>query len=178
MDNRSLRVRVALLRGVNVAGAGRLPMVEFRSMLEGMGFVGVQTYIQSGNAVFESDLTAADLETKIREAIAARFGFAPATFVLTAREIAKALTDHPFHGADPARVHVFFLRETPSPDEGLLRALALPGDDWHVGACRFTLHTPHGIGRSKLAAKLPLPSPMTARNLRTLAAVYALATGD
>jgi uncharacterized protein (DUF1697 family) len=73
-------------------------------------------------------------------------------------------------------VHVVFLRETPAPDEVNLRALALPGDGWHIGPGRFTLHTPGGYGTSKLAEKLPrlLPAPMTARNLRTVAALVAM----
>jgi uncharacterized protein (DUF1697 family) len=171
-----MAVRIALLRGVNVGGAGKLPMAEFRVMLEGLGLGRVQTYIQSGNAVFESALPPEVLETMIRDEVASRFGFAPETFVLTAEEIAGALADHPFAGADPARVHVFFLRETPTPDEEALRALALPGDSWQVGPRRFTLHTPGGIGRSKLAARLEkvLPGPMTARNLRTLAALMQM----
>jgi uncharacterized protein (DUF1697 family) len=172
-----MTVRVALLRGVNVAGAGTLPMAEFRAMLEGQGFGGVRTYIQSGNVVFESDLPAADLEAMIRDGVAAEFGFAPEVFVLTAEELASALTDHPFAGADAKLVHVGFLRETPAPDEIALRALALPGDGWHVGPRRFTLSTPGGYGNSKLAEKLPrlLPQPMTARNLRTLAALHGMA---
>jgi uncharacterized protein (DUF1697 family) len=73
-------------------------------------------------------------------------------------------------------VHVFFLRETPAPDEALLRALAQPGDGWHIGHSRFTLYTPQGIGRSKLAERLDklLPNPMTARNLRTVAALVRM----
>ena len=169
-------VWVALLRGVNVGGAGKLPMAEFREMLGGMGLAAVRTYIQSGNAVFASDRTAGDLEGAIREAVATRFGFAPETFVLTADEITAALTDHPFSGAEPKTVHVCFLRETPAPDEAALRALALPGDGWHIGPRRFTLHTPGGYGTSKLAGRLPrlLPQPMTARNLRTLAALQGM----
>lgn len=168
--------RIALLRGVNVAGANRLAMSDFREMLSGLGLGQVETYVQSGNAVFDSDLATLDLEATIREAVSGRFGFAPETFVLGAGEIAAALTDHPFAGADPARVHVFFLREPPVPDEGSLRALALPGDGWHIGPRRFTLHTPAGIGTSKLAGKLQrlLPAPMTARNLRTVAALQAM----
>lgn len=166
-------VWVALLRGVNVSGAGKLPMAEFRAMLADMGLGAVRTYIQSGNAVFESERPATELEAAIRDAVSARFGFAPETFVLTAEEITAALTDHPFAGADPKFVHVCFLRETPAPDDAALRALALPGDGWHIGPCRFTLHTPGGYGTSKLAERLPrlLPQPMTARNLRTLAAL-------
>ncbi len=166
-------VRVALLRGVNVSGAGKLPMAEFRAMLGGMGLGAVRTYIQSGNAVFESALPATELEDAIRDGVAARFGFAPETFVLTEGDLAAALSDHPFGDADPKFVHVCFLRETPVPDEAAMRVLALPGDGWYVGASRFTLHTPGGFGVSKLAEKLPrlLPKPMTARNLRTLAAL-------
>ncbi|HLQ17746.1 MAG TPA: DUF1697 domain-containing protein, partial [Tabrizicola sp.] len=58
-------VRVALLRGVNVSGAGKLPMAEFREVLVGLGLGAVRTYIQSGNAVFESDRPAAELEAAI-----------------------------------------------------------------------------------------------------------------
>ncbi len=168
--------RIALLRGVNVSGANKLPMAEFRTLLTGLGFGRVETYIQSGNAVFDSDLPAPVQEAMIRDGIAARFGFAPESFVLDAGEIAAALTDHPFAKADPARVHVFFLREPPMPDAAALHALALPGDGWHIGPRRFTLHTPAGVGTSKLAERLPkhLPSPMTARNLRTVAALHGL----
>jgi uncharacterized protein (DUF1697 family) len=167
---------VALLRGVNVSGAGKLPMAEFRALLGGMGLGAVRTYIQSGNAVFDSDRPAAELEAAIRDCVAAQFGFAPETFVLTAEEIGAALTDHPFGEADPKFVHVCFLRETPVLDEAALRALALPGDGWHVGTRRVTLHTPGGYGTSKLAERLPrlLPKPMTARNLRSIAALVEM----
>jgi uncharacterized protein (DUF1697 family) len=145
-------------------------------MLEGLGLAEVRTYIQSGNAIFESALPSEGLETMIRDRVASQFGFAPEAFVRTAEEISAALADHPFAGADPKHVHVFFLRETPAPDEAALYALALPGDGWQVGPRRFTLHTPGGIGRSKLAARLEklLPGPMTARNLRTLAALLQM----
>lgn len=164
-------VRVALLRGVNVAGAGKLPMVEFREMLAGLGFGSVQTYIQSGNVVFESERATDALEPMIRDAVAARFGFAPETFVRTGEEIAAAVEDHPFATAEPRLVHVVFLRDTPAPDEAALKAWAVPEDGWHIGPRRFTVSTPGGFGTSKLARQLEriLPQPMTARNLRTLA---------
>jgi uncharacterized protein (DUF1697 family) len=152
-------------------------MAEFRAQLAEIGLERVETYIQSGNATFESDLGVEALEALIRGAVAAQFGFSPEVFVLTAEEIAAALRDHPFEGAEPKLVHVFFLRVTPVPDEAALGALALPGDGWHIGPRRFTLHTPGGFGMSKLAEKLPrlLPAPMTARNLRTVAELERMA---
>lgn len=168
-----MTTRVALLRGVNVAGAGKLPMAGFRELLADLGLGRVQTYIQSGNAVFDSPLAAPDLEAMIRDAVAQRHGFAPETFVLSGDEIAEALTAHPFAEAEPKLVHVFFLRERPLVDAAVLSTHALPGDGWHIGPRWLTLHTPAGLGRSRLADRLTrlLPSPMTARNLRTLAAL-------
>jgi uncharacterized protein (DUF1697 family) len=174
-------VRVALLRGVNVGGAGKLPMAGFRDLLAGLGLGQVRTYIQSGNAVFASDRPASELETMIRDAVAAEFGFAPDTFVLSGDDLAAALREHPFQTADPARVHVFFLAETPAAlDQSGLAALAAPEDAWHLSGRRFTLHTPAGIGRSRVADKLHqfLPGQMTARNLRTLAALCAICAGS
>ena len=45
---------VALLRGVNVGGRNKLPMVELRDAFTAAGCTGVRTYIQSGNVVFEA----------------------------------------------------------------------------------------------------------------------------
>ena len=45
---------IALLRAVNVGGYGKLPMADFRELLENLGFKRVATYIQSGNAVFDA----------------------------------------------------------------------------------------------------------------------------
>lgn len=172
-----MAVWVALLRAINVSGSGRLPMAGFRALLSELGLRRVETYIQSGNAVFGSDLAAPALEEMIRDGVLAGFGFAPDVFLVDAEGIAAALTDHPFAGAEPSRVNVCFLKATPAPDEAVLKALALPGDGWHIGPCRFTLHTPGGYGSSKLAQTLPrlLPAPMTARNLRSVAALHAMA---
>ncbi|MGL5009124.1 MAG: DUF1697 domain-containing protein, partial [Paracoccaceae bacterium] len=137
----------------------------------------VETYIQSGNAVFDSDLAVDVLEGMISTGTGVRFGFSPAVFVLEGPQVSAAATDHPFGPADPAKVHVFFLREMPERlDDAGMRALAAPGDDWVLVPGRFTLHTPAGIGRSKLGEKLDrfLPGDMTARNLRTVAALDAM----
>jgi uncharacterized protein (DUF1697 family) len=45
---------IALLRAVNVGGTGKLPMADLRMLCEDSGFACVETYITSGNVVFES----------------------------------------------------------------------------------------------------------------------------
>jgi hypothetical protein len=42
---------VALLRGVNVGRANRVTMAQLRELLESLGYSGVRTLLNSGNAV-------------------------------------------------------------------------------------------------------------------------------
>lgn len=166
------------MRGVNVGGAGRLPMPDLRELLTGIGLGRVETYIQSGNVVFDSDLAPAHLAEVIGGAIKDRFGFCPEVFVLEPGDLRAALTGHGLASASPENVHVFFLSRMPAElDEPAMQALAAEGDAWVLSPGRFILQTPGGIGRSRLAKALHrfLPGPMTARNLRTLAALLAMA---
>lgn len=165
-----------LLRGVNVSGANRLPMAEFRDMLAGQGFSDPQTYIQSGNAILSSDAPRDVIAQRIRDGLAARFGFAPDVFLRDAAGLAAAL-DHPFGPADPGRVHAFFLAEAaPAADTARITALCAPTEAWALRPGLFLLHAPEGIGRSKLAEGVTraIACPMTARNLKTVQALADL----
>lgn len=65
-----LRDWAVLLRGVNVGGRNRLPMAEWRRVLEGQGFHAPQTLIQSGNAVLGASGGADDIARTIADGIA------------------------------------------------------------------------------------------------------------
>lgn len=56
-----MAIHIALLRGINVGGNSLLPMTELREICFGLGFQHVRTYIQSGNIIFESELTEKEL---------------------------------------------------------------------------------------------------------------------
>ena len=59
---------IALLRGINVGGHKKILMADLRNLLEKLNFKNVQTYIQSGNVVFQSsDVSTAFLETIIKK---------------------------------------------------------------------------------------------------------------
>lgn len=47
---------VVLLRGINVGGNNKIKMTDLREYFEKMGFSNIQTYIQSGNVVFDSKI--------------------------------------------------------------------------------------------------------------------------
>ena len=71
-------VYVALLRGINVGGKAMVPMAALRETCTAVGCEDVVTYIQSGNVVLRSELSADKLRAVLEAAIADRFGLAPA----------------------------------------------------------------------------------------------------
>ncbi len=114
------RPRAVLLRGVNVSGTNRLPMPVFRDILEGLGLTGVETVIQSGNAVVTGGPDDATLGPLIRSAIHDRLGFAPEVFLRDLAGLEDAL-NHPFGpDARPNQVHAHFLRPGARLDESRL----------------------------------------------------------
>ena len=87
---------VALFRGINVGGKNEVKMVELRKMLSGLGFQNVKTYIQSGNAIFDSD----DIPDKVKESIQTAFKntfkFESAIVLRTKDEICATIKSLPF----------------------------------------------------------------------------------
>ncbi len=174
--------QVALLRGVNVGGAGRLPMAGLRALLTALGCREVVTHIQSGNAVFRPPAAAAGarLAERIAAAVAEGYGFRPAVALLSAGELRQALADNPFPVADQAgrQLTVFFLAEAGAAiDLAPIAALATAGERVAAAGRALYLFAPEGIGRAALARRLErlLPGPATGRNLNTLQALLALA---
>jgi uncharacterized protein (DUF1697 family) len=162
---------VLLLRGINVGGAGKLPMADLRALLSGLGCTSVKTYIQSGNAVFASDLPRDDLTIAIRDAIAAGHGFRPFAMLLTESELADALTGNPWPEAegDSKPMHLFFHDNSAKADHAALDALLADGESWHLTDQVLYFRAINGIGRSKFAEKMGrhFKVEMTARNLNT-----------
>ena len=62
-----MTVYVALLRGVNVGGRGKVDMRELKRQVESLGCSDVSTYINSGNVIFR-DRRAASTLTRLLEA--------------------------------------------------------------------------------------------------------------
>jgi uncharacterized protein (DUF1697 family) len=69
-------VYVALLRGVNVGGRGKVDMRELKNQVEALGCSDVSTYINSGNVIFRDRRAAStltrELEQKLERRVAVR----------------------------------------------------------------------------------------------------------
>jgi uncharacterized protein (DUF1697 family) len=169
--------RVALLRGVNVGGHGRLAMPLLREVLEQAGCRAVATYLQSGNAVFLPPAPApGDLAGLLRDRLTAACGFDVPVMVRRAEDLAGLVAGLPFAPQDPTRIHVAFLDAPPEPALGdALARLAAAGERFVVRGREIYLNLPDGMGRARMPrAFARAPGPVTVRNWRTVLALTGL----
>ena len=106
---------VAFLRAVNVGGR-TVKMDALRGAFEALALTNVETFIASGNVIFDSrarDLAA--LERKIEAQLLKSFGFEIHTFVRTLEDVA-AVAAHPAFDAAATTQVVGFLRSAPTPE--------------------------------------------------------------
>jgi uncharacterized protein (DUF1697 family) len=156
-------------------------MKELVSALEKLGLTDVNTYIQSGNAVFRSKGKKADrLADRIARTIQTSHGFTPQVLVLSLEAFRAAARTCPFPpaDADAKTVHLFFLAEPANdPDLEALNAVKAGTEEYVLTEEVFYLHAPDGIGRSRLAERVErsLGVPATARNWRSVTRILALA---
>jgi uncharacterized protein (DUF1697 family) len=156
-------------------------MKDLVALLEGLGASHVETYIQSGNAVFRHAATRpAGLAGEIGAAIAKARGFESHALVLEATELEKAMASNPFPEAesDPKSLHLFFLAAAPkNPDLTGLEDIAGKRERFAIRGRVFYLHAPDGVGKSRLAARAEkaLGVAATARNWRTVCKITAMA---
>jgi uncharacterized protein (DUF1697 family) len=171
--------QVALFRGINVGGRHGLPMQDLRQIMASLGCDNVQTYIQSGNAVFDAEAEPGALAADIERLVGRQFGFEPAALIRSAEEFKTIAAANPYPAADtePGSLHVCFLFAKPlSPDLDTLRELKAADEAFTLGEGAFYLHAPGGIGRSKLAARIEacLGVKTTSRNWKTVSKLLEL----
>src|SRR4051812_17940253 len=118
---------VALLRAVNVGGRA-LPMAALRALCEAeLGWEGVQTYIQSGNLVFEAKGKADALESALESGIEKQFGFEAPAMIRTAAEWRTLLAANPFPKESQAEPNRVFLGVPSAPRRRAPRSASPPG---------------------------------------------------
>ena len=162
----------ALLRAVNVGGTGKLSMSELKAMCADAGFQHVETYIASGNVVFDAGHSEARVKAELETRLRARAGKPVAVAVRTADELRRILEANPFRD-EPANQTVAIFLDEPPPADCLSRATGKLDEEMHAGTREIYVHYPQGIGRSKL--KIPAAANGTARNMNTIAKLADIA---
>ena len=128
---------VAFLRAINVGGSHIVKMDALREIFEGMGFAKVETFIASGNVIFETrfkDLVA--VERKIEQTLQGKLGYEVATFIRSLESVAAIARYQPFPEAAMASavaLNVGLLKE-PLKDAArrALAGLKTDIDDFHA----------------------------------------------
>ncbi|MHA1158907.1 MAG: DUF1697 domain-containing protein [Alphaproteobacteria bacterium] len=164
---------IALLRAVNVGGTGKLPMAELKAMCAAAGFAHVETYIASGNVVFDSDAAPSSVKAELDSRLLAYADKPVGVLVRSAAAMQAVLAANPFRQAEPKFTNVIFLDEPPPPD-ALARVTGLRDEEMHLGQNEIYVHYPSGVGRSKL--RIPAARTGTARNMNTVARLAEMAS--
>ncbi len=122
---------IAFLRAINVGGH-TVKMDYLRSLFEALGFSSVETFIASGNVIFDSTSRSTKaLEKKIESFLQETLGYAVATFIRSTTELAVIAYHQPFPEAESKAegnpLYIGFLAESPD-EEAKRRVLSLATD--------------------------------------------------
>jgi uncharacterized protein (DUF1697 family) len=164
---------IILLRGVMPSGKNRVPMAQLRTVLAMAGFRNVRTYIQTGNVLVDTELSAVETQNRIHDLIREHIGPDLAVVVRTGVELQRVLANNPFQeGYDISRVFIVLfaqvaaverVQELLSQDFGDEK-LAVAGDAAYM-------YIPGTYGRGKLSnnsLEKKLNVSATMRNVNTL----------
>jgi uncharacterized protein (DUF1697 family) len=128
---------IAFLRAINVGGRHPVKMDFLRHLFESLGFSNVETFIASGNIVFETTAKNAQvLERKIEDRLREAFGYEVATFIRTEAELAAVANYKPFSQSDldgAVALNIAFLSERlDDKSSQKLMTLRTEIDDFHI----------------------------------------------
>jgi uncharacterized protein (DUF1697 family) len=165
---------IAFLRAINVGGHV-VKMHELRRQFESMGLLHVETFIQSGNVIFESAARNSDaLERKIEEQLRKAFGYEVNTFVRSVAELSEVTKSKAFRDSrleSGSVLYVAFLREALSAQaRAKLKAIEGEIDGFHFGDREiFWLRRPQpGAAVSALLIEKVIGTSATVRNSSTV----------
>jgi uncharacterized protein (DUF1697 family) len=127
---------IAFLRAINVGGH-TVKMDALRQLFESLDLANVETFIASGNVVFETKTESAQLlEKKIETRLLKALGYDVAAFIRTEAELAAIAKYQPFRQTDldaAVAFNIAFLKEPPAdPSIQKLMSLRTDIDDLHI----------------------------------------------
>jgi uncharacterized protein (DUF1697 family) len=177
------RTFISLLRGINVSGQNRIQMPELKRLYESLQLTNVETYIQSGNVIFDCDAhDPVPLAEIIEAAITRSFGIFVRVLLRDKEQFQQVMDANPFlnqKNEDPAKLYVTFISGLPS--EIASRNLPTPtdaGDEFILSGDMVYLFCPDGYGRTKFSNSYfdrKLNVSATTRNWKTVKALFEMA---
>jgi len=109
---------VAFLRAINVGGHV-VKMDALRQKFESIGLSGTETFIASGNVIFNTEATRFnELEQHIEAALAGPLGFSTFVFLRTQAELNQIVRNQPFPAEDFSGATAFNVAFLKNPPDG------------------------------------------------------------
>ncbi|WP_338769453.1 DUF1697 domain-containing protein [Bernardetia sp. ABR2-2B] len=111
---------ISILRGINVGGKRKILMKDLKVLYQNLGFEHVETYIQSGNVIFNSSLDKNKISTQIEKAIFEKYNFEVPVIIRTKEELINIRSSNPFIESESKKqeiinsLHLTFLEEIPT----------------------------------------------------------------
>jgi uncharacterized protein (DUF1697 family) len=123
---------VALLRGINVGGKSIIKMSELKNAFENLSFKNVQTYINSGNVIFESDEKSLNIRENLEKNLSKKFKLDLRIVIKTKEEMTKVLKEVPteWKKINNLRCYIAFVREPVTEKDVLAEVRIKEGVDF------------------------------------------------
>lgn len=170
---------VALLRGINVGGHKKIPMADLIELLTNSGLENVQTYIQSGNVIFDSsEKNSHKIEQRIHDAINVHFGFEVPILVKTAQDLQRIFDVCPF--SEEKKIASYFTMLHDVPNQELVKMASekvYEGEEYMIIEDCIYYYNALGYGRAKFNMSLferKLNTTATSRNYKTMVKLLSL----
>jgi len=177
---------ISILRGINVSGQKKIKMADLKLLYQKLKFNNIETYIQSGNVVFESTLKSkTEIQSLIELAIKKHYKFQVPVIIRTVSDFEKIIKNLPFKSIDVEQhgtiVLVTLLADKPSKKlvDDIQQFVTLP-DKLVIKNKEVYLYCPNGYGKSKLTNNFmekKLNTEATSRNWKSIHKIYQLASG-
>ena len=167
---------VAFLRAINVGGH-LVKMDHLRQLFETLGFSNVETFIASGNVIFDStSKSTKTLERKIESLLHETLGYQVATFIRSTSELANIANYKPFEeselNADGNALYILFTADELSTEsKRKLRTFSTEVDDFHANSREVYWLSRKKISESKVSGaqlERTMGMPATMRNANTV----------
>jgi uncharacterized protein (DUF1697 family) len=169
-----MKTYITLLRGINVSGHNIIKMDRLKKLMVNLGFEKVQTYIQSGNIIYQAKQTdSSKLSESIKKEIQKDFGYEVPVYTLNVDVLETIIMHNPYSNKalDASFLHVTFLSSIPETEKiEILKSIDTKNDVFEIIGQTMYLYCPNGYGNTKLTntfVENKLKVGATTRNWKT-----------
>ncbi len=176
---------ISILRGINLGGHKTIKMDALKKMLTDLGFTDVQTYIQSGNAIYKyKKIDPKKINDIIKKNIKTEFGFEVPVITLSLGDLKSIRKANPFikdKEKQDSFFHITFLADKPQSENiNKIKETNYSPDEFVLTDKAVYLYCPKGYGNTKLSNTFfenKLKVSATTRNWKTTNELIKIAEG-